>query len=446
LALLDIVVRPASISVRPGGEASCTVTIRNRSDVVQRVLIEVIGEAAPWSVADRDGVALLPGQEADAAVVLRPPGDPSSRAGGVSFAVKVTPKDAPDDSVVAAADVVVLPFHATTATIAPAVASGYRRGRQTVTVRNGGNTPVPIEISAEDPDLLLEIDVSPSTLLLDPGDAGRARVVARGLADSGAAAGGPHGYRVSVRAGDEPPLELEGAVRLRRAPLGLIGSIVCVLVVLGVAVSLLVGRDGTAPAAQPGRSTTSSVQTTPTSATPSSVTPTTLGTATTVVPTGAAAAIAMGAECRTTGDLRVNGRVLGNPDRTFARTFTDEGTAIAGRNLLIRHPMVCTIGNPAADDSVLTFHPPPADPTLEVPGSRCSARYAPASLGKSKTPDNALFVVEVGPNQFLFYQKEVDRDRAFALLRGHNQICWLGGGAEDLFGAFFNWAGALTYF
>ena len=446
MALFDIVVRPASISVPPGGEASCTVTIRNRSDVVQRALIEVIGEAASWCVTDRDGVALLPGQEADAAVVLRPPRNPSPHAGGVSFAVKVTPKGAPDESVVVAADVVVAPFHATTATITPAVAKGYRRGRQTVMVRNEGNTPGPVDISAEDPDLLLEVDVAPSTLLLDPGAVGRARIAVRGLSDGEGAGTGPQGYRVSVRAGDEPPLELEGSVRLRTVPAARVASMLCVFVVLAIAGTMLARRDGTTPTARAGPSTTPSVLTTPTSGTPSTPAPTTAAAVTTVAPTGAAAAIAMGAECRTTADLRVNGRMLASADRAFVRTFADEGTAIAGRNLLTRHPMVCTIGNPAADDSVLTFHPPPADPTLEVAGSRCSARYAPASLGKNKTPDNALFVVEVGPNQFLFYQKEVDRDRALALLQGHNQICWLGGGAEDIFGAFFNWAGALTYF
>ena len=140
-------------------------------------------------------------------------------------------------------------------------------------------------------------------------------------------------------------------------------------------------------------------------------------------------------------------RALANGGYVMHRVFfADEATAIAGRNLLARNPMVCTIGNPAADDSVLTFHPPPADPGLEVPGSRCSARYAPAGLGRTKTPDNASFVVEVGPRQFLFYQREVDRDRAYALLQGYNQVCWLGGGAEDIFGTFFNWSGAVTYF
>lgn len=443
MALLDIVVRPTSISVPPGGEASCTVTIRNRTEVVQRALVEVIGEAASWSVADRDGVALLPGQEADATVLLRPPRGPSPHAGGVSFAVKVTPKGAPDESVVAAADVVVTPFHATTATLVPAVATGYRRVRQTVTVRNGGNAPVPVEISAEDPYLVLEADVTPSTLLLDPGAAGRARVAIRGLAGGGGA--GPHGYRVSVTAGDEPPLELAGAVRLGRITVTIVAPIVCMLAVLAIAGTLLTRRDGTAPAAQVGPSSTAAPAP-PASGTPSSAPPTTVAIVTTVAPTGAAAAIAMGAECRATADLRVNGRTLANADRTFVRTFADEGTAVASRNLLTRHPMVCTIGNPAADDSVLTFHPPPADAALEVPGSRCSARYAAASLGKSKTADNASFVVEVGPNQFLFYQKEVDRDRALALLQGNKQICWLGGGGEDIFGTFFNWAGAVTYF
>lgn len=445
MPLLGIALQPSSVSVPPGGEASCTVTIRNRSDAVQRAVVEVIGEAASWSVADRDGVALLPGQEAEAVVLLRPPRQPVPNAGPVSFAVKVTPRDTPDESIVAAADVVITPFHATTAAIAPQVASGYRHGRQTVTVRNGGNTPVPVEIAADDPELFLEVDVAPSTLLLAPGASGRARIATRAVANGGGGSE-PHSYAVSVRAGDDPPLELPGAVRLGAFPIRAAGSVACLLAILVVAGTLLSRRSDTTPAGQPGSATTAGSPTTTGSSPAAPTVPTTAVVVSTVPATGAAAAIAMGAECRATADLRVNGRTLNNADRTFVRTFPDEATAIAGRNLLTRHPLVCTIGNPAADDSVLTFHPPPADPALDVPGSRCSARYASSALVRSKTPDNASFVVEVGPNQYLFYMSEADRDRAFALLQGHNQICWVGGGAQDIFGTFFNWVGAVTYF
>jgi len=68
----------------------------------------------------------------------------------------------------------------------------------------------------------------------------------------------------------------------------------------------------------------------------------------------------------------------------------------------------------------------------------------PERLIKNRSQDG--FVVELGPSQYLFYATEVDRDRAFALLQGYTQICWLGGGTEDIFSSFFDWSTALTYF
>jgi hypothetical protein len=190
------------------------------------------------------------------------------------------------------------------------------------------------------------------------------------------------------------------------------------------ATTVVVTTRGTAPATSAGPRTSVSAPTAP--------------------GTGEAAAVAMGAPCRTTADLRTTGRVLSSPDGAFVRQFPDETTARAARDLLTRHGTVCTIGDPAAGDSVLTFHPPPVEPTPNVPGSRCSPRYTPAALTKNQT--SQTFAVDVGPTQHLLYAKAVDRDRAFALLQGHTQICWLGGGTEDIFSSFFDWSSAVTYF
>jgi len=107
--------------------------------------------------------------------------------------------------------------------------------------------------------------------------------------------------------------------------------------------------------------------------------------------------------------------------------------------------MFCTIGDARDADSELTFFPPPVEATPSVPGSKCTARYAPERLITSKSQDNT-FVIEVGLGQYLFYSDEADRDRALALLQGHSQFCWVGGAGEDVFSDFFEWGSAVTYF
>jgi hypothetical protein len=352
-----------------------------------------------------------------------------------------------------------------TAAVEPPVRTGYRRARYVLRVHNRGNVAVAVELAVEDPDRLLDVSVSPSSLDLAPAASATARIRARVIP------GWPIGddpvrrFRATVRAADQAPVTAEASMRLRALPgrpFLAAGAGAAVIATLALAVGTLAGggkqvATSVAPSG-PTQSTIAGATTVPASttsgsgpaaSTPAASTPTSTPTSTTAPTTapasnGPAGAIALGAPCRPSSDLRVDGRTLTNADGSFVRRFADDSATLAARNLLARRATFCTIGNAAGDDAELAFFPPPVEPTPAIPASRCTARYVPERLVKNRSQDG--FVVELGPGQYLFYAKEVDRDRAFALLQGYTQICWLGGGTEDIFSSFFDWSTALTYF
>jgi hypothetical protein len=354
-----------------------------------------------------------------------------------------------------------------TATVEPTTRTGFRQRRYVLRVHNGGDVAVAVDLAVEDPDRLLEVSVSPSTLEVAPAASATARIRARVIP------GWPIGddpvrrFRAIVRAPDHGPVTAEAFMRLRSLPdRPLLAAGICgALVAVALAAAALGGGRGkqlatsvaasgrtvpttagattvpvnTTAGAAPAATTGASPATTTGASAPATSTPTTAAAA-----SGPAAAIALGAMCRPSSDLRVDGRTLTTGDGRFVRRFADDSATLAARNLLARKATFCTIGNAAGDDAELAFLPPPVEPTPAVPASRCTARYVPERLVKSRSQDG--FVVEMAPGQYLFYAAEVDRDRAFALLQGYTQICWLGGGAEDIFSSFFDWSTALTYF
>lgn len=350
-----------------------------------------------------------------------------------------------------------------TATVEPPTRTGFRRARYLLRVHNAGDVAVAVDLAVEDPDRLLEVSVSPSTLEVAPAASATARIRTRVIPGWPIGDNAVRRFRATVRAPDHGPVTAEASMRLRSVPgrpFLAAGAVAAVTAVLLAAITLTGGggkQSATSVAASESTvSTTAGATTVPINTTAGSAPATTTGGTTpvtsTLTPTtapappasGPAGAIGLGAICRPSSGLRVDGRTLVNADGTFVRRFADDSAVLAARNLLARKPTFCTIGNAAGEDAELAFFPPPIEPTPAIPASKCTARYVPERLVKNRSQDG--FVVELGPGQYLFYAKEVDRDRAFALLQGYTQICWLGGGTEDIFSSFFDWTTALTYF
>ena len=160
-----------SITADPGGETSCSIRVRNTGKVVDQVLLDVLGDAQPWSTVEPAQLNLLPGTDAVARVVFRPPRSGAVPAGTVPFAVRAMSQEDPDGSTIEEGTVEVNPFFDLKTVLIPGTAHSRRRARYQLVVENEGNTPVHAAVSVADPDRLLEFRVKPDTLVTQPGTA-----------------------------------------------------------------------------------------------------------------------------------------------------------------------------------------------------------------------------------------------------------------------------------
>ena len=167
--MAGVVLSPSVVSVVPGSDAACTVTIRNSSAVVESYVVTVLGDAAAWATVTPATVSLFPGTDGTAEVRFRPPRASSPRAGSVDFAVRVAATQA-DDSIVEEGTVEIQPFVELTAHITPRTSEAKRKAKHVVAIDNRGNAPVTVAVAAIDPDEALAFEASPASVTIEPGE------------------------------------------------------------------------------------------------------------------------------------------------------------------------------------------------------------------------------------------------------------------------------------
>lgn len=157
------------LSLEAGAEGASHLTVRNDSDVVEEYALRVVGPAEPWAEILPDRVSLYPGQDTTATVTFKPPRSPSIPAGNYIFGIHVLPAEHPEDAVLPEGVVEVLPFLETTGELMPRMSRGKRGGKHHVALDNWGNVPVTMELAGSDPGDLLEFQLEPPELTIEPG-------------------------------------------------------------------------------------------------------------------------------------------------------------------------------------------------------------------------------------------------------------------------------------
>jgi hypothetical protein len=160
-----------SVTAEPGAETSCTVRVRNTGMVVDQVLLDILGDAKPWTTVEPAQLNMLPGSDALAQIRFRPPRSSAVAAGIVPFAVRAMSSEDPAGSTIEEGDVEVGRFSDLRAVLAPGSARGRRSAKYRLIVANEGNAPSHAAVSVSDPDLLLDFKIKPTTLVAQPGTA-----------------------------------------------------------------------------------------------------------------------------------------------------------------------------------------------------------------------------------------------------------------------------------
>jgi hypothetical protein len=197
----------AALPVEPGGEATYELTVRNTGSVVDAFTVEPLGEAAPWTVVDPAELPLFPGAEGSVLLRFRPPRSPSTRAGQVPWAVRITSRENPAWTWVEEGVLEVAPFYDVTAELAPQTsrARGRRAGKHQLAVDNRGNVATEVRLLGGDDDGNVTVDIRPAVVTLQPGTAQITTVRTRARRRFWRGPAKSHPYRVAVDRGDGEP-------------------------------------------------------------------------------------------------------------------------------------------------------------------------------------------------------------------------------------------------
>ena len=171
-----------------GGQRRLTVEIRNQSTIVDEYELSVRNiPASWWSVDPAEGIHLLPfgaGRRASslgqAVISLMSPRSSAAVAGERQIVIAVRSVATDEEVANVAITIDILPFQAVRGSIHPdASLPRRRRGNFTFTVRNTSNSSTDLVIGGYNPSERCGVDVTPTTLHLDPGRQSDVAVVVR---------------------------------------------------------------------------------------------------------------------------------------------------------------------------------------------------------------------------------------------------------------------------
>lgn len=212
-----IALTAASVDADPGAESVLEARVENTGQVVDRILIDVLGAAKEWAEVDSPQLNLLPGTSRVVQVAFKPPRDFSVPAGEVPFGLRAMSHEDPDGSQIVEGVVRVAPFSEIAASLVPRTATGRRHTRFKVVVENRGNHDERLSVSAEDPDAALAFRVGTDAFDAPMGRATivKLRVTPKKRFLKGARKTLP--FQVRVRGEQADPVTVDGAMVQRQA-------------------------------------------------------------------------------------------------------------------------------------------------------------------------------------------------------------------------------------
>ena len=201
-----------AVTVQPGAEATAEIRVRNSGTVVDQFTLEVLGDAAAWTIVEPAVVPLFPGAEAVARVRFKPPKSPDVPARAIPYAVRIKSREDARASMVEEGVVEVGGFYDTFADMIPRTARGSSRARAQLALDNRGNVRINARLTAADPDRKLNFAISPPALIAEPGTASFAaiRLTPRQTFLTGPPKSSP--YKVLVHQDGLPTISVDGTM------------------------------------------------------------------------------------------------------------------------------------------------------------------------------------------------------------------------------------------
>ena len=156
------------LDVVPGGAAVVVATLVNTGPVVDELRVEVLGAAGAWAVAEPPALSLFPASSGTVALSFLVPDGSSVSPGPVPFDVRLTCREDPSATVVAAGVLVVAGFSEASILLSPQVARGTTRALAEVVLENKGNAPVELALSGQADGAAVRLE--PASVVVEPGE------------------------------------------------------------------------------------------------------------------------------------------------------------------------------------------------------------------------------------------------------------------------------------
>ncbi|MFD9702959.1 hypothetical protein [Lentzea sp. NPDC059081] len=200
------------VTATPGESATCEIHVRNDGQVVDRFLLDVVGDAREWVTVSPAELSVFPGEEGTARITFSPPRSPDVPAGETPFAVRIMSTEDTEGSAVHEGTVVVAEYTEIDAELVPRTTRGSRTGRQHLVIDNKGNHEVPTDVQVVDPEDQLRGSTPTPQVLTEPGTATvvEVKVKPRRRFLRGASKTLPYRVEVYPRGGD--PLVVDAAM------------------------------------------------------------------------------------------------------------------------------------------------------------------------------------------------------------------------------------------
>ena len=160
-----------TVEVLPGQRVEWAVRVQNTGQVVDRIELEVLGDAAGYALVEPAQVNLLPGASERVLITFAPPRVSSMEPGEVPFGLRASSTEDPEGSTVEEGLVRVGEFGELGARLVPKTATSRRSAKFRLVVENRGNRPEPVRIEPLDPAAKLGFKPRPAAFVARPGTA-----------------------------------------------------------------------------------------------------------------------------------------------------------------------------------------------------------------------------------------------------------------------------------
>ena len=167
------------LRAEPGGQAQLSVQVKNPGHLVESFHMDVVGLDPSWWQVHPPELAVYPGKEESAVVLLKPPENAQAPDEALPFGVRAVSTLDAQRTVVEEGDLEIGRVLDLQASITPVTSRGRWSGRHTITYQNWGNSPAHLRLTVSDKDEELGFRLEPEQVSVPVGGSATARLRVR---------------------------------------------------------------------------------------------------------------------------------------------------------------------------------------------------------------------------------------------------------------------------